>query len=181
MKRQTATKESLRTALAILLTEEELSNISISQLCKKAGINRTTFYLHYSDKYNFLYQLKEDTLEVFNEILQNYQTNPREALFRAFEYLYQEADFFKAILQSNIAEFSTTFRKFIFGIIQYDLDAQQFLAEHYKMPHHYALTMFIASVEAVIAGWIQADCPETPEQLTKLLLNTPSFGWWSEQ
>lgn len=180
MNRQTTTKESLRTALAILLTEEDFTSISISKLCKKAGINRTTFYLHYNDKYDFLHQLKEDSLQVFNTILKNYQSNPREALFSALDFLHQEVFFFKAILQSNISEFSITFQNFIFGIIQYNTDALHFLTQYYQMPQNYAVSMFIASIEAVISKWIQTDCPESPEQLTTLLLHTPSFGWYEK-
>jgi len=43
------TKEALRTALLKLLKEKSLEQISISQLCREAKINRGTFYLHYEN------------------------------------------------------------------------------------------------------------------------------------
>ena len=53
-KRQTSTKEDIKEALIQLLSEEKFENISVSKLCKRAGINRGTFYLHYIDKYDSL-------------------------------------------------------------------------------------------------------------------------------
>lgn len=43
------TKESLRNALLKLLEEKPLEQISISELCREAKINRGTFYLHYDN------------------------------------------------------------------------------------------------------------------------------------
>ncbi len=41
------TLAALRHALATLLEEEPLSQITVSQLCRVAGIHRTTFYKHF--------------------------------------------------------------------------------------------------------------------------------------
>ncbi|CRH89739.1 DNA-binding transcriptional repressor AcrR [Chlamydia trachomatis] len=59
-KRQTETKTYIRQALGQLLREEALEQIFISQICKKAGINRGTFYLHFSDKADMMEQYKEE-------------------------------------------------------------------------------------------------------------------------
>ena len=47
-KRIRATKDALETALLQLLQDKRLSSISVTELCKAAGINRNTFYCHYS-------------------------------------------------------------------------------------------------------------------------------------
>ena len=57
-KRKTSTKEDIKEALIQLLSEERFDTISISKLCKRAGINRGTFYLHYQDKYQMVDSLK---------------------------------------------------------------------------------------------------------------------------
>ena len=33
-------------ALLLLLEEKEFDRITVKELCQKAGVNRTTFYLH---------------------------------------------------------------------------------------------------------------------------------------
>jgi len=61
-KRKTTTKEDIKEALIQLLSEEKFENISISKLCKRAGINRGTFYLHYEDKYQMIDSFKSEII-----------------------------------------------------------------------------------------------------------------------
>lgn len=68
--RKTTTKDDIRQAFILLLPKNNLNDISVSQLTKKAGINRSTFYLHYIDKEDFLQQLKEETMQDIAEILE---------------------------------------------------------------------------------------------------------------
>lgn len=59
--RQERTRAALRDALVDLLTEREFDAISVSQLCRRAGIARPTFYLHYKEKGDIL----QDHVEQF--------------------------------------------------------------------------------------------------------------------
>ncbi|EGP66537.1 transcriptional regulator, TetR family [Streptococcus sp. oral taxon 056 str. F0418] len=65
-KRKTSTKEDIKEALIQLLSEEKFENISISKLCKRAGINRGTFYLHYEDKFQMINSIKRDIVSQLN-------------------------------------------------------------------------------------------------------------------
>jgi len=51
--RAARTHEALTSALFELLDEHDLTEISISELCRTAGVHRTTFYGHYADIYAF--------------------------------------------------------------------------------------------------------------------------------
>lgn len=51
--RAARTHEALTTALFELLREHDLTEISISELCRTAGVHRTTFYGHYGDIFAF--------------------------------------------------------------------------------------------------------------------------------
>ena len=51
--RAARTHESLTNALFDLLRQHDLTEISISELCRTAGVHRTTFYGHYADIYAF--------------------------------------------------------------------------------------------------------------------------------
>lgn len=48
------TRAQLMAALVELATHRDLDEISISELAAEAGVNRATFYLHYSDKEGLL-------------------------------------------------------------------------------------------------------------------------------
>ena len=47
------TKQALFDAFISLMEEKTFENITVNELCERAGIRRATFYKHYSDKNNF--------------------------------------------------------------------------------------------------------------------------------
>ena len=53
------TKKLLRKSLVDLLKEKSFDNITITDICNKALINRSTFYSHFNDKYELLVDLFE--------------------------------------------------------------------------------------------------------------------------
>ena len=57
------TKKLIREVLFECLKEKDINKITISSLCEKADINRSTFYLHYSDIYQMLQKIEEEALE----------------------------------------------------------------------------------------------------------------------
>lgn len=48
------TKMLIRKAFTELLREKPVQNITVKELCQTAGINRGTFYSHYTDIYDLL-------------------------------------------------------------------------------------------------------------------------------
>lgn len=52
----TKTKTSLFTSLSSLLNQKDIREITVIELCREAGINKSTFYLHYKD----IYECAED-------------------------------------------------------------------------------------------------------------------------
>lgn len=52
--RITKTKEALTDAFTSLISERRFENITINELCDRAGVRRATFYKHFDDKYDFL-------------------------------------------------------------------------------------------------------------------------------
>ncbi|MFV0558368.1 MAG: TetR/AcrR family transcriptional regulator [Enterococcus sp.] len=56
------TKNQLRKALLELLKEESITQISTSQIARKAELNRVTFYRHFDDKWDILESIENDFL-----------------------------------------------------------------------------------------------------------------------
>lgn len=61
--RITRTRRSLRDALFSLARERALDEISISDIADRAGINRSTYYQHYSDKDTLLAEALDAVIE----------------------------------------------------------------------------------------------------------------------
>ena len=52
------TRAQLRKGLAELMQEKSVSEITVKELVERVDINRSTFYLHYTDIYNMLDELE---------------------------------------------------------------------------------------------------------------------------
>ncbi len=63
------TKMLIRRALTDLLRQKPIQSISVKELCEAAGINRGTFYAHYTDIYDLRRQIEDEMLEDFREAL----------------------------------------------------------------------------------------------------------------
>ena len=64
------TKMLIRKAFTELLREKPVQNITVKELCQTAGINRGTFYSHYTDIYDLLQQIEDEITEEFQKSLQ---------------------------------------------------------------------------------------------------------------
>ena len=70
--RVTKTKKLLYETLISLMEAKSFEEIKVSDICKKALINRSTFYSHYSDKYELFMELINTLkLSLFNSLNTN--------------------------------------------------------------------------------------------------------------
>lgn len=60
--RTVQTKALIKQTLLEMLKKSTFDKITVSELCKIAGINRGTFYLHYCDLWAVLEELEEEAL-----------------------------------------------------------------------------------------------------------------------
>lgn len=68
--RTRVTKMLIRKAFTEQLKNKPVQNISIKELCESAGINRGTFYAHYSDIYELREQIEEEMTRDFLKALE---------------------------------------------------------------------------------------------------------------
>ena len=100
-KRKTTTKEDIKEALIQLLSEEKFENISISKLCKRAGINRGTFYLHYEDKYQMIDSFKSEIISQLYIFLEKERESPRKFMLANFYILRSNERLINALSQRH--------------------------------------------------------------------------------
>ena len=54
-----------------LIQNKELNEISVSEICKLAGLNRTTFYANYPDIYGLADSIRDKLENSLSELYQN--------------------------------------------------------------------------------------------------------------
>lgn len=63
------TNLNIRNTFIQLLNEKSFDSITVQNILDKALINRSTFYKHYSDKYDLLESISKDFLEKFKSLV----------------------------------------------------------------------------------------------------------------
>jgi AcrR family transcriptional regulator len=66
------TQKALRDSLVELMKAKSILDISIKEICERAGLSRSTFYAYYKDQYDLLGQMEEETLLEFDKLIQQY-------------------------------------------------------------------------------------------------------------
>lgn len=99
-RRTQMTKLLLRTALIELMQEKPFRQITIKDLCERADLNRTTFYLHYTNQEAVLADVERDALEKTMEYMKNISpTVETVELIQAFlSYVKNNAPLFRILL-----------------------------------------------------------------------------------
>ncbi|WP_312701721.1 TetR-like C-terminal domain-containing protein [Sedimentibacter sp.] len=84
------TKMILQNSLFELLEQKPISKITIKELCENADINRTTFYAHYTDQYDLLTKIENETLDWAKEAVANLtDKNDRYENIKIIEEIFQ--------------------------------------------------------------------------------------------
>lgn len=74
------TRDRLGDALIALMTERDFENIKVQDVLDRAGVGRSTFYVHYSDKDDLLLSDVEDFLENVSSALKRQGASPKRLL-----------------------------------------------------------------------------------------------------
>lgn len=101
------TKNNLYNAIITLLKEKSFEEIKVSDICKTALINRSTFYSHFEDKYELFASLIEDLKESFSNELKTIENdlNVKEyyiELIKVFlNHIEGKEEIYKSIMINN--------------------------------------------------------------------------------
>ena len=63
------TKECLYESFLGFLAEKPVSDITVIEICERAGVSRKTFYKYYSDPFALLTAMQDDLFEDYRELL----------------------------------------------------------------------------------------------------------------
>lgn len=100
------TKARLREALVELLREKRVEEIAVTELTRRADVNRGTFYCHYRDVHQMVEQLEEELFEEFEGLLDAYPASQlrcglRPILQDMFDFVIRNADIIISTLGSG--------------------------------------------------------------------------------
>ena len=152
-------KECISDALYQLLSEKDLTKITVEDITKSAGVGRVTYFRHFSSKEEVLQfkisRLWDKYCDTHNIAIRNrFDINNATAFFN---FNYEIRDYLKALYQSGLE--AVVFNVFRDILIPKDIRSKQWYREKFYSYGLYGL----------LDGWIQKDFWESPEQMTKKL------------
>lgn len=74
-RRTQITKMLLKNSLIELMHHKTINQITIKEICEQADLNRSTFYLHYTDQFALLDDIENEIIHTTFEYLQNVSPN----------------------------------------------------------------------------------------------------------
>ena len=102
------TKRMLKEGLLQLMETKSIQKISVSELCRASGINRVTFYNHYTVPADILTEIGDDMVRDILSLLKEKQIHRHASLQErvefACEYLLQNKKMAKLVFQNNTPE-----------------------------------------------------------------------------
>lgn len=169
-------------ALTELLTKKSFEYITVKEICEKAGVNRSTFYLHYET----IADLLSDVIDHSNSrFLEMFSVKPQdidgkiknaplsELIFIDSEYLKPYLTFvrenrmiYKAAYKNPACmrteeKMQSTYKNILLPILS------RFGVEEKK--RSYMVSFYIKGCMAVVKDWVSGDCRESVEEIEEII------------
>ncbi|MBS6627864.1 MAG: TetR/AcrR family transcriptional regulator C-terminal domain-containing protein [Clostridiales bacterium] len=150
-------------AFTELLQDRELNEISISVLCKKAGLNRSTFYANYEDIYALADSIRdrlENNFAVLYKDEREEKINTNDYL-KLFHHIYENQPLYRTYFKLGYDNNCNI------GSYMYDT---QLAARHFKNKHiRYHMEFFRNGLTSIIKMWLQNGCKESPQEMFEII------------
>ena len=161
-KRRRESVEAIERAFIELLQARDFKDITVSDICKLTGLNRSTFYANYVDIYDLADKLRQKLEADFSaqfDPVTNTAADGSDAALRMFTHIRENQLFYKTYFKLGYADQNR--------ILRYDtLRAERdFQGKHIE----YHITFFRAGLNALIRHWLDGGCQESPEEMDAIL------------
>jgi AcrR family transcriptional regulator len=166
-------RAALEAALRELVTERDLRQISVADLTKRAGVNRSTFYEHYADVHDLAVAACTATYDQMVAVapIPHSQLapdgsplpNPLPALFT---HVAAHAPLYRALLcdEGSARMINHLLHRItVAARISRDLDAGEGTVA--DTPHDPVSAFLAGAVLGTIIDWLRRDCPGTAEEI----------------
>jgi len=170
------TRKLIKSAFLELMQTVGFERITVQSLSQKAMINRSTFYLHYSDKYDLLDSLEDEMLQGLKGIImelpvdiiatQGLDAEQSMAVFlRVLEYIQQEREFFLLITgESGSPTFMQKMGETIKSVMR-----EKRMTERLSVPERYMTALITGVQTSVINEWLCSGMKESPEEVALIV------------
>ena len=167
------TEQKIKEVFLLLIDEIGFQKMTVRILVERAQINRSTFYLHYTDKYDLLRKVED---ELFDNIRKLICEVPIESIslnnaafvngtYKAAEYIYENRQTFSLLMGENgdpyfMKRYTEVMRSVWF---------REEIVHSLSISPHYAFAALTGIVTNSLCEWVRTGFRESPEEYVKIV------------
>lgn len=159
-KRRRDSQEKIEKAFVELLQTREIKEITVSDLIKMTGLNRSTFYANYIDIFDLADKTREKLEREFSDLFADYDYfNQRSGAHKMFAHIKENQIFYNTYFKLCYDE------KHLISIY----DSRRAEQKHIDSNIKYHIEFFRNGLNAIIKLWLAGGCQESPEEMAQVL------------
>ena len=176
------TAKKMDKALISLLEEKTFEYITVSEICKKASVNRSTFYLHYENTVDLL---NETARFLINDFISYFNVDTKNIIYKFKEASLTELNFisddylhpYLSYIKENKRVFTTVLShadSFGFNEVFQRLYENIFnpILERFDYPladRKYVMMFYLNGITAVVTEWLKDGCEKSFGEVSQII------------
>ncbi len=169
-------------ALITLLEKRDFEYITVKEICDTAGVNRSTFYLHYENTSDLL---KETTKYILDKHFAYYSADTKgiterfencelgDLVFITSEYLTPYLTFIKEnqrLFKVAIKQFNSMNLDEVYGrMFKYIFDPILSRFHIHEKERAYMMKFYLTGIFAIVMEWLNKDCSDDMDTVIKII------------
>ena len=159
-KRRKESQEKIERAFVELLQDREIKEITVSNIIKATGLNRSTFYANYIDIFDLADKTRERLEKEFSNLFADYDYfNERSGALKMFTHIKENQLFYNTYFKLCYDD------KHLINTY----DSKRAEKERINTNLKYHIEFFRNGLNAIIKLWLSGGCKESPEEMAEVL------------
>lgn len=159
-RRRRDSREKIQKAFINLLQDRQMKDITVSDLIKATGLNRSTFYANYLDIFDLADKTRQMLEKDFSALFADYDyMNARDGAEKMFAHIKENQLFYKTYFKLCYDE------KFLISTY----DPKRAEKEQITQNIRYHIEFFRNGLNAIIKLWLAGGCKESPQEMAEIL------------
>lgn len=168
---------AIRAAFLRLFEERDIEDITASEIIRTAGINRSTFYAHYTDKYDLLTEVEGDFLRQMEDLFKESPTvdlllgresaaSVWEAYFgRLIEFLHGNRRLFSGLVGRQGSAFMVDFSNAFAEVLM-----ESGAVSRLGVPTNYRAALLSWATAGLVEEWARDGFVDDRERIVRILV-----------
>lgn len=169
-RRVARTKKAIKNAFAELMSEKEISEITVKDIAETADVNRKIFYNYYNSVYDIVNEIENELVLAFDNVLSNIDfkqemKNPYGIFEKLTGVINQDFDFYSRLMKMN---HNANLMQKLYVALKDRMKASFLSQTEIEEPQlDIVVNYMISGMLSVYQSWFNSDRAESIEELSK--------------